>query len=269
MTDCSTQFNVVYSIFYFLQLSFHKNFIMSKTIARLLEKLKINHSIHQDSPLLALPLSLFKKEEYLDLVSILWLYSEKFIDRYKTLKPTVVMGKISEGHVSELYQSVKTEVSMALALLETDRDQLTPWSIQTKPNGWVNATQVTHFLKDNHTHNILLGCLSMINILTEWMETDYFDALDFLDELEIQQRQGIHELIIAKVISAMPHIKPLADHPNPQRLIYDCVIKLNKKMSLDETSSDDDKTLDYFHEVMTSLAKHYPPTIQIFLFLLV
>jgi len=239
---------------------------MSKTISRLLEKLKINHHIPHDSPLLALPLSLFKKEEYIDLVSILWLYSEKFIDRSKKFKSTVVMGDISKGHVSELYQSVKGEVSMALALLETDENQLIPWSIQTKPNGWVNATQVTHFLKNDHTYNILFGCFSMINILTEWVETDHFDALDFLDELEIQQIQGVHELITAKVISTMPHIKPLDDHPNPQRLIYDCVINLNKKMSLDEISSDDVTTLNYFHEVMTSLAKHYPPTIQIFLF---
>ena len=128
--------------------------IMSKTIAELLKNLKFIHKIYAENPILALPLTLFNQEESADLLTILWLYSEGWINFYKQTKPTTVDERVHK-ETERFYLSVKDEINKTLKRsAETQNVPILEIRRATEST-WVIPRQLTECMSNNQIYKII------------------------------------------------------------------------------------------------------------------
>ncbi len=239
---------------------------MSNTIASLLEKLKIYHEIDQNSPLLHLPLSLFKEEEYTDLITITLLYGDGWIKPEKAPKPQTVMGEISLGHVQQFYSAIKFKVSTALdnSIMSNaiPGSEVDPLSVSRSP--WVNPTQVTHFFRNNPVYKVLMSCLQCPEELTfffKWFEGEKISPSDkdiYTKHLKNLKSNEAWKTSVDNLVAVLTQLS----HPYPQRMTYEFLIKINQQLENLDKNNFSPEILSYYQEVLTLLASKFPTTLE-------
>ena len=126
---------------------------MTTTVAELLNEI-IKHKIPVDHPVLTTPLSVFKKEDYSDVLTILWLFSEGWAE--PVVKDKIKLGLVSAGQVGEFYIEVHTKVKDAVSAWEANAEQVKTLAIESTPkNTWVTSVQITQWLLDKPLFRIL------------------------------------------------------------------------------------------------------------------
>ncbi len=242
---------------------------MSNTIASLLKELHIYHEIDPDSPLLHLPLSLFKKEEYADLITITLLDGDGWIKPNKVPKPQAVLGEISLEHVRQFYNAVKFRVSTALDNSIMDNfilgSEVDPLSVSRSP--WVNPTQVTNFLGNNPTFKLLMSCLQcpeeLIFFLKWYEETISPSDKDICsNHLRNLQSNESWKKSVDNLVATLTQLELLQPHPYPQRMIYEFLIKINHQLENLDKNNLSPEILNYYREVLVLLASKFPTTLE-------
>ena len=242
---------------------------MSKTIANLLRKLKIKHNLEPRSPLLSFPLSLFKKEEYADLVSIIWLIDNKWVDSTKAPKPGTVMGQVSKTQVSQFFESIQRQVKNLVTMSNAPLAALDTRIYEVvKPDGaWITPTLITHFVSKKPNFILLdkcSKCAHELNLVLDWINGKIpsgSEQLELVKLLESLRTNGTRADSINSLVAVLPQIEPFKRHTYPQRYIYECLIAINKYIA-SPSAHMHPEILSYCHEVFTLLAKQYPTTLE-------
>lgn len=147
---------------------------MARTIADLLNDLKINHSIKADHPFLSFPLSLLDESHYSAVVTIMWLYGEKWIDPDMFPTQDQIMGQLSQEQATEFYNSIKAEVENIIA---TSPEERNPGRLRSVPSvSGLTASEISCFISQNPVHKLLSekpNCNNELTFIKFWMNTGY------------------------------------------------------------------------------------------------
>ena len=238
--------------------------------AKLLKKLKLSHTLDAQDPLLSIPLSLFKETEHAELISIMWLMENKWINSAKAPKSGAVMGQLSSKHVQQFFGSIKRQVQ---ALINLSNGPLEAMSTQEytilKPEGsWVNPTLVTHSFSKNPIYNLLRKCTKCtheLNFFLPWFNGQFMGQAEqnnFAQYLHGLNTNGTLQASVDALASTLVNLEPFTSHQYPQSYIYQCIIRINKLIANPTEDSVYPEILSYYHEVLISLARQYPPTLE-------
>ncbi|MDI1352625.1 MAG: hypothetical protein PSV35_07625, partial [bacterium] len=120
------------------------------TIADLWESLNISQSIPQnspiiDSPLLNVPLSFFRTEEYLNLLILLYLYSHHLIDDFNIIHQEKFIGKISFDQIQLFYSAIREAIKPALINSLHKVENKEPIKTPNNASQWINKAQITQY----------------------------------------------------------------------------------------------------------------------------
>ena len=243
---------------------------MPQTIATLLTKLKIQHSLDPNSPLLSLPLSLFKQEVYPELISIVWLYSDKWIKK-SALKAGMVLGEHSAKQIKSFYETIYDQVvdiikSSRLSNVKPKNES--PHCISSNPGKWVTPTLVTLYVRDRPMYQLLdkaSQCALELNHFLLWLDEKTVSAEDqtyFAQYMEDLEEEGTREASINRIVDLLRQIESFKSGESPQANIYLCISRLNKEIASHHNNQHNPQALAYFHEVLTRLSRKYPTTLE-------
>ncbi|BCA96126.1 hypothetical protein TUM19329_24870 [Legionella antarctica] len=213
---------------------------MLNTTSALLVNLNMKHDHIKDSPILNIPMFLFKETQYADLLLILWLYEQKWIDDSKIPEPGVVMGEVSHKHVTVFCSEIKKEAYQAIARLnDVNSESRKSFTITSKPNIWVNPTQVTHYISNNPVFKLVTElmtdsseCANELIFFLSWIE--HISALDktkVVSDWECLKKTGNYKFNMLKLVLALTQTEPFKSHPNPPSLVYKFLGEIGKRQS--------------------------------------
>lgn len=258
---------------------------MSRTLADLLIKLKLKHRIPETHPLLAIPLFLFKEEEYADLVTVLYLWSKGLIQTQKAPKPGMVLGEVSYNHVQQFYSSIRSEIVRALSTpkdssnferKEKIESPIIHESLQivSKPNIWVNATQVMLAMDKNIYYKKLTLCQGYhdeCDFFLKWTNSYPISLLEQAHLISLLRHKSAireeedHINHFALILNSTELLKDQLDlslHQDTQSLIYYYLTQLNKQKDHSIKNNYAPEILNYFYKVLTALSRKYPVTLK-------
>ena len=176
---------------------------MSNTLADLLKKLNVVHKLNKNDPLLFLPLSQFNKKELPDLITLVWLHGEGWIDPSKVPNPHKELADMSKEHVEQFYNSIRREVRTAISESKEYSDKgikTPPYPIlSVPPSLWVNSTQVTLYATLNTTYKKVIKlshCNQELSLFQKFIEHIPFTSQEenrFSFELDDMLLSGAQE----------------------------------------------------------------------------
>ena len=245
------------------------------TIADLYEEINLK-PVDSKSPLLHLPLSLFKPEEYEELLSIIWLIDNKWVDSTKAPKPGTVWGEHSLKLVEHFFENIQRQVKMFITLSQNAQVLKTPSYAIFKPIGsWITPALVTYFVSKRDTFELLDKCSKYVHEFNKCareldMFLDWFNGkmppkpeqLEFAKFLEGLRTNGTRAERVNSLIAVLPLIAPFNSHASPKKYIYECLIAFNRQITIGSDTAMHPEILNYWHEVFTLLSKGYPTTLE-------
>lgn len=179
---------------------------MPRSIAELLNDYGITHNLPSDSPILNLPLSQFKENEYPDLITMVLFYDSKWFDPLKMPSTDKKIGEVSLQQSTMFYGAVRDKVVSIMSSANTDSTMSITITLPSS-YGWVTPTQITFILSKmtlftkmmkltqcDTEHQIMLNWILNGTLSTE--DKEYLDHLLLFHTLNHTQKTA--ETVVAK-----------------------------------------------------------------------
>ena len=119
---------------------------MSQTVAEYLKQINMEHTVPENDPLLLAPCSDFTDANCIELITLIKLYNDGWIDLKREPKPESKLGEISSEKIKDFYMAALQSTQEILDLHKQDAGA--PLQIPSyKPKSfWISPLQITYWL---------------------------------------------------------------------------------------------------------------------------
>lgn len=119
---------------------------MPQTVAEYLKQINLDHTVPENDPLLLVPCADFTDTNRIELITLIKLYNDGWIDLKKEPKPGSKLGEISSAKIKDFYMAALQSTQEILDLHKQDAGA--PLQIPSyKPKSfWISPLQITHWL---------------------------------------------------------------------------------------------------------------------------
>lgn len=245
---------------------------MTKTIADLLTKVKLNHKIPKDELILKLPLSLFSPSERVELIVILWLYSEGYCDTKFDLISRYPLEERSLEQVEPFFITrIKTEVGERFPDLQNAtiaKSEFTPLTL-TSPvsSDGLDKTQIKEWLSSSAVYRTIVTyteCNFELSLLIKWIDTETLplnDTKTLCDKLSLLHDIDPSLVNTPQFTSVIANSELYRNNKSPLARTYEWLIKLNEHLT-SAIPAPYVRVLSYFYQAMQPLVSSQPRTFE-------
>lgn len=254
---------------------------MPDTLATVYTHHKIKHIIDNESPIFSLPLFLIYKEELPDLLCIISILENKFVDGLPFPAPVRKnWGEYSLKKAEEFYEQLKLQVIAAMknkkvsSTIDPKLITIEPKSIPKDPLAtniatkinvtvWLSSRVLTDLMSTQRIYKVMSAYLTcpddisfFVNIISNVEQTP--EQIRFMQRhLKHLKLNNLYENHVKVVATAVVAVDLFNKEKNPQLFIYQYIKNLRK--------SNNSLNL-YLIDVLTLVANEVPPTLRSLLF---
>ncbi|MDR3442584.1 MAG: hypothetical protein P4L65_06155 [Legionella sp.] len=184
---------------------------MSQTVAEYLKQINMEHTVPENDPLLLAPCADFTDANCIELITLIKLYNDSWIDLKKEPKPESKLGEISSEKIKDFYMAALQSTQDVLDLHKQKAGA--PLQIPSyKPKSfWISPLQITHWVAtqrpiyqqlfhyeaiQDYSHNTIehllleIGielCSPLDPVLTQMLTTNLNQVVGILNKKQISE----------------------------------------------------------------------------------
>lgn len=204
---------------------------MPQTVAEYLKHINMEHTVPENDPLLLAPCADFTDANRIELITLIKLYNDGWIDLKKEPKPESKLGEISSKEIKDFYIAACQSTHQVLALHKPGAGAPLQIPSYTPTSFWINPLQITHWLTtqrpiyqqlfhyeaiQDYSHNTIEHLLlevgiklpsSLDPVLTHVLTTN-------LDQVGTLNKEQIPELLYYTLYFILKHadVPPMRSH---------------------------------------------------------
>lgn len=239
---------------------------MTFSIGQLVNSLNINHHIQPNHPIFDIPINLFEKDELADLLTIIILVNNEFIDNsiYRTMDCT---EKESSFEEYALYVQLKNSIVIQIEnhekkieIPQINTNELLHIKLvnQNKIESLISIHPVFKKLID------LIHCRAEYPVISKYIHFEPINPSELdacyksLNKSAALNLLDIKNRIITKLLFSS---KPIEEQVFSQHNLIECYLKLDLLKDSCTSQSEELSTLEFTLGVIKHLSQHYPVTI--------